>query len=541
MSVQTHRAVSFASWSDFLDRTAGEDREFLPEDAVDRFPAVCCGMANGTGGWIVLGAGWEEEAPVLLGLSDPSGLERRLRAALAGGRALSADTVSAFRALDAGGVPLLLARVDPADWHRRPVCVGGDTFRGVYRRVEGVDLVSGRRARFRYALDALECLRCESAVPGLSVADLHEESVASFREAVTARRPEWRALSPEAFLARTLVLADGAVTRAGHLLLGKKATRVRAVFLGASGEEDIFEVRSLWRAYADLLPRFCAGLSAACAAALRECFVNALVHADHDEGFVRATREPDSVRIENPGLPRCRPGEALCRNARLMRMFLLAGAAGDAGRGLAAVRAYRPGFGLKQDLLELTTVAELDLERGAVPSEAVRVSSEGMSLPVVPPEMRPGEEERDAGEDESSPALEEVVAAEASASEFLVALTAGGAEPDAGAAEGGEAPGSPSGPDEEAPPSEPEERAGESAPSEATGAEVREERSGEDAEPETGKPAAPELLEEEAVRTGKRFAFGNAAEDLELAVARMRRGEGLPHGPGGAPEWEASL
>ena len=79
MSVQTHRAVSFASWSDFLDRTAGEDREFLPEDAVDRFPAVCCGMANGTGGWIVLGAGWEEEALVLLGLSDPSGLERRLR------------------------------------------------------------------------------------------------------------------------------------------------------------------------------------------------------------------------------------------------------------------------------------------------------------------------------------------------------------------------------------------------------------------------------------------------------------------------------
>lgn len=540
MSVQTHRAVSFASWSDFLDRTAGEDREFLPEEAVDRFPAVCCGMANGTGGWIVFGAAWEEEAPVLLGLSDPSGLERRLKAALAGERTLSADTVSAFRALDAGGVPLLLARVDPAEWHRRPVCVGGDTLRGVYRRIEGIDLVSGRRTRFRYALDALERLRGESAVPGLSVADLHEESVASFREAVTARRPEWRALSPEAFLARTLVLADGALTRAGHLLLGKKATRVRAVFLGPSGEEDIFEVRSLWKAYADLLPRFCSGLSAACAAALRECFVNALVHADHDEGFVRATMEPDSVRIENPGLPRCRPGEALCRNARLMRMFRLAGAAGDAGRGLAAVRAYRPGFGLKQDLLELATVAELELERVAVPSEAVRALSEGMSLPVVSLEARPGEGERDApeelrgtardaGEDESSPAPEEIVAAEASASEFLVALPAGGAEPDAVSGE-------------EAGDGEAVPESNEGVPSELEEeAKTREESSDEDAEPETGKPAAPEPLEEEAARTGKRFAFGNAAEDLELAVARMRRGEGLPHGPGEPPEWEVGL
>ena len=180
--------------------------------------------------------------------------------------------------------------MDPAEWWRRPVCVGGDYTRGVYRRIEGVDVVSGKRACFRLALDALERLCGESAVPGLTVSDLHEESAASFRGAVTARRPEWRELSPERFWARTLVLSDGALTRAGWLLLGKKSARVRAAFNEGTEDEEIFEVRNLWRAWSDLLPRFCSGLSGPCAAALRECFVNALVHAEHDAGNVEIGR-----------------------------------------------------------------------------------------------------------------------------------------------------------------------------------------------------------------------------------------------------------
>ena len=43
-------------------------------------------MSNGVGGWIVLGAEWDEDAPVVYGVSDPSGLECRLRTVLAGAR-----------------------------------------------------------------------------------------------------------------------------------------------------------------------------------------------------------------------------------------------------------------------------------------------------------------------------------------------------------------------------------------------------------------------------------------------------------------------
>ena len=535
--VQARSVLSerFLSLEDFLERTAEADREFLPEEEVDRFPAVCCGMANGTGGWVVLGAAWDEDAPVVRGLSDPSGLERRLKTALIGDRMLSADTVSSFRVLEAEGASLLIARVGAAEWYRRPVCVGDDYLRGVYRRIEGVDVVSGRRACFRFALDALERLRGESVVPGLTVSDLHEESVASFRDAVTARRPEWKALSLEAFLARTLVLDEGDLTQAGHLLLGKKGTRVRAVFLLPSGEEEIFEVRNLWRAYADLLPRFCKGLTPACAAALHECFVNALVHAEHDEGFVRVTGCCDAVRVENPGLSRSRRGESLCRNVRLMRMFQLAGAARGEGHGLECLHAYSPGFELRQDLLEFVTVAELELERIPLPPD-VQEGGEALgldsALPLVSPEARDGGEEQGAaGGAAGQKTSSEAPAQSASVSEFLVAAPDGEAAPlplETGrtvemSPELGEEPSAPveAVQDEEPEALETPDAGGTTAP----------------AAPESVMPE-PVTFESEEPRAGKKFAFGNAAEELKLAVAQMRRAEGGPSVPGSVPSGE---
>ena len=558
--MQARRVLSgrFASLPDFLDRTAEEDREFLPEGALDRFPAVCCGMSNGVGGWIVLGAEWDEDAPVVHGVSDPSGLERRLRTVLAGERVLSADTVSSFRVVEAEGVSLLIARVDPAEWWRRPVCVGGDYTRGVYRRIEGIDVVSGKRVCFRLALDALERLRGESAVPGMTASDLHEESAASFREAVTARRQEWRELSPEEFWARTLVLSDGELTRAGWLLLGKHSARVRAAFNEGTEDEEIFEVRNLWRAWSDLLPRFCAGLSGPCAAALRECFVNALVHAEHDAGSVRLTGSGDRVRIENPGLSRSRHGESLCRNERLMRMFRLAGAASGEGRGLDRVRSYRPGFELRHDFLELMTIAELDLERVPVLPEPGPGLAE-LPLPVAPSDASNAERDRTASErfgggpaeeeEEKSPASAEGVPIVASASDFFVVLPErrDGLEKKEGLEEK----------DEKSEPAieEPSMDAA-SYPVEASGGSVLallgEEPGTEPAigepvdepesdEPESTEPMAvapvppePEAPEAAAPAgnarpgSGKKFAFGNAAEELELAVARMRRGEPRP-------------
>ena len=551
----------FASLSDFLGRTAEEDREFLPEWDLDRFPAVCCGMSNGAGGWIVLGVEWDEDAPVVHGVPDPSGLERRLRTVLAGERVLSADSVSSFRVVEAEGVPLLIARVDPAEWWRRPVCVGGDYTRGVYRRIEGIDVVSGKRVCFRLALDALERLRGESAVPGMTASDLHEESAASFREAVTARRPEWRDLSPEGFWARTLVLSDGALTQAGWLLLGRNSARVRTAFNEGTEDEEIFEVRNLWRAWSDLLPRFCSGLSEPCAAALRECFVNALVHAEHDAGNVRVTGSGGRVRIENPGLSRSRNGESLCRNERLMRMFRLAGAASGEGRGLDLIRSYRSGFELRQDLLELVTIAELDLEC-AVPLPEPGPGPAETPLPVASVDAPNAERDQTASErfgggpaeeeEEKSPASAEGVPVVASASDFLVVLPERQASPiieaspiemssietEASSIEASPIEASPI----EASPVEasPVEESVLASLGGEPGSGPASRGGGDELEtpgPATAEPVFPEPEAFEAAAPkdgdarpgdGKKFVFGNAAEELELAVARMRRGDARP-------------
>lgn len=390
------RLVDFLSLEDFLARTARDDRALLPEEELSRLPAVACGMANGAGGWILLGAepaeapSRGEEEVAVKGIADPFQLRRSLSLEL--GRRFSSPLPISFHDLP-GPPPLLLLHVRPVDWNQRPVCVRGNYLRGVYRRVEGVDLISGLGARFRLGMDALERLRDDR--PAAAKDSLHQGSVESFREAVLQHRPEWSGLPMDALLSRTLVLSHGAVTGAGNYLLGKRGVRVR-VELQMGGGGEALEARNLWRAYSDLLPRLTRSLSPACSAAFRECFLNALLHADYDAGSVTIslTGNPLSVRMRNPGLPRVlRTGESACRNFRLMKIFQLLGAASGEGRGLRIIQSYQPGFRLEQDALELSTVAELALEPMASLREPEPELSVDEGTPLLlaaaPPEPEP--------------------------------------------------------------------------------------------------------------------------------------------------------
>ena len=366
----------FSTLEEFLARTVDDDRQCLPEEELRRFHPAACGMANGVGGWILLGASCNEGGEATVnGLRDLPSLKERLASDLAGGRAFSAGIPASFHVLNVP-VPLLAVRIRPVDWPHRPVSVRGDSLHGTYRRIEGVDVASGLSARFRMGMDSLERLRSDLPLSGVGLDDLHEESVAAFCSAVAARRPQWAGLSRPALLSRALVLSGSSVARAGNYLLGKRGVRVRIELRhGHSAEEgEALEVRNLWKAYTDLLPRLTRSLSPSCAAAFRESFVNALLHADYDAGDVTVllTGGPVSARIVNPGMVRTwKAGESLCRNFRLMKMFQLLGIARGEGRGLSVIRNYQPGFRLGQDPLELTTVATLALE----PLASLRSSS----------------------------------------------------------------------------------------------------------------------------------------------------------------------
>ena len=360
----------FLTFSAFFELTAESDRAFLPQEELDRFLSTCCGMANGNGGWIVLGAAREEgvsenRLPAVKGVADVEQLERRLRKMLQDPRKISVDPVSSFRILTDGNNRLLAVRVESSDWFDRPVCVGTNYLRGTYRRIEETDVVSGHEARFRMALDALEELRDDYVVTGLAVSDLDAASLASFHEEISKRHPHWMTLPREAFLQRALVLNEaGGVTRAGQLLLGTDGAPVRLKC--DDQDSEILEAPNLWTACAVLFPCLLQSLPPLPEAgkeALQECFINALLHADHDSGLVVIDTYAELVAFRNPGLPRTRRlGESELRNYRLLRIFKLIGIARGEARGLEIIRRFNPDFRLHWDMFELSTVAELSLK-----------------------------------------------------------------------------------------------------------------------------------------------------------------------------------
>jgi len=358
------------------------DRAFLPADEHDRFVPTCCAMANGEGGWVVLGASLKEDGlPVVEGVPDVASLEKQLTLFLKDGCASGANPVSYFRVVSNAGKKILTARVEPAEWRLRPVCVGNSAY--VYRRIDGENVISSQSVRWRMALDALEVSRDDATVPGMTFLDLDSKSIASFRAVLSARFPKWKDLSMENFLKRALVLDErGAVTRAGELLLGKNSNLVR---FSSRGKQEVHEAANLWTACTVLLPQISGNLTAACTEALRECLVNAMLHAEHDAGVIDVELGDGVAIFSNPGLPRpSAHNENETRNYRLMRIFVMAGLARGVGRGLDIIRGYDANFRLRCDMLELITVSELPLSTETKLREQEKESFQSPGwLPVV--------------------------------------------------------------------------------------------------------------------------------------------------------------
>ena len=135
--------------------------------------------------------------------------------------------------------------------------------------------------------------------------------------------------------------------------------RIRAVLDYSGGHAEI-EAVNIWRAYADILPRLTFALSEKCAAAFREVFVNALLHADYNAGNdinIIITSNPPKVFADNPGTIR-----GTIRNHRLARMFAMSGITAVKSQGLSIIREYMPDFTLSENMLDFRTSAALTLE-----------------------------------------------------------------------------------------------------------------------------------------------------------------------------------
>lgn len=342
-------------------------------------------FANTEGGTIMLGVRETADGSLEVeGLADPEGLCKKFWDGVNNPSKVSANllTNEDVSLVEAEGKTYLRINVPRAPRQLKPVYVSGDQARGTYRRNGEGDYHCSADEIVAMVRDAspspLDALVLENF--GLEAQDM--DSVERFRATMEAVRPghPWNKLGAEDLLlklnAAGRVEGEGALhpTRAGLLMFGYEYEIVREYpeyFLdyremgdGARWRDRVVSNDGTWSGglfdfWSKVVPRLTAGVKRPFAlseslqrvedtemhAAVREAFVNSLVHSDYyGRRGVAALRYPDRIKIENPGSLRIAldvmlaGGVSDARNPTLMKMFGLINACEKAGSGFDVMR-----------------------------------------------------------------------------------------------------------------------------------------------------------------------------------------------------------
>lgn len=346
-------------------------------------------MANSEGGTIVLGARESGDGVVVLdGL--PAELAAKHQKAIWDGlhdrQKVSSNllTTADVTPVAMDRTVLLAVRIPRADRRARPVFLGPHPLTGTYRRRHEGDYRCTEIEVRRMLADADEEARDTRLLEHFTLRDFDPASLQQYRrlfQLVHEGHP-WLNLADVEFLTRLgawrLDRATGkqGPTLAGLLLLGREqaihdprampdymvdyrerldpATRwTDRIHPDGTWECNLFQFYGrVWPKVAQALPvpfRL-EGVTrrdeTPAHEALREAFVNAIVHADYGaRGGIVVERFPDRVLLTNPGTlliseeQYWRGGVSECRNPTLQRMFALLGRGERAGSGVDKIKA----------------------------------------------------------------------------------------------------------------------------------------------------------------------------------------------------------
>jgi len=282
------------------------------------------------------------------------------------------------------GANLLAIRVPRATRGNRPVYLGPSPFGNTYRRHHEGDYRCADDEVRRMLADADPVPADQRALAGFTLDDLDAGSLTQYRQRFRAAKGEhaWLSLEDKELLdrlggwRRDRTTGTEGLTLAGLLMFGKdQAIRdpeaAPAYFVDyrekldpATRWSDRVYPDGTWEAnlfqfYQRVWPKLSAGLpvpfqleggmrrdETPVHEALREAFVNALIHADYSApGGVVLERYPDQFVLENPGTLLVsleqfrRGGVSECRNKSLQKMFLMIGGGEQAGSGVDKIRA----------------------------------------------------------------------------------------------------------------------------------------------------------------------------------------------------------
>jgi ATP-dependent DNA helicase RecG len=344
-------------------------------------------MANTDGGVIVLGASEREFQARLDGLSAEQAerYRRDLWATLNNRGKVSLNLLrnEDLRVVPIGESVLLVLRTRRADRTERPVYLNAQPIGNTWRRDHEGDFQCTEPEVRRMFADAAETRADQRILQGFSLADLDSASLSQYRQRFRAAKGEhpWLGLEDRELLEklqgwrRDRASGQEGLTLAGLLMFG----RTEAIRDPAAAPEFFPDYRekldpalrwtnriypdgaweaNLFQFYQRVSPQLAAGLptpfqldagmrkdDTPAHEALREAFVNTLIHADHTApGGIVVERLPDRFIVSNPGTLLVsmeqfrRGGVSECRNPSLQQMFLMIGGGERAGSGVDKIR-----------------------------------------------------------------------------------------------------------------------------------------------------------------------------------------------------------
>lgn len=354
---------------EFEAKLAGgnDGRGKLPKDFWPTYSA----MANTHGGQILLGARENDDGSFSLkGILDVSAVETALWEGLTNPQKVSANLLQRedVERIECEGRTLLRVTVRRATRDERPVYLNNNVNENTYLRVNDGDRKASREDVQRMLADQLD-QQDARAVEDFELSDLDPESIQRYREFLAARRPEHFVLQQTGaeFLiqigaARKDRGAGGTVrpTYAGLWMLGRESS-IRELFphwhlsFTERSESPNHEHRwndrvatdgnwngNLFQFYLRVIPKLLQDLQVPFALeqglfrldetgvhiALREAFVNTLVHADYRAKItLRVIKDRSGFEFINPGIllvsveQLWAGGKSVARNPQLQRLF----------------------------------------------------------------------------------------------------------------------------------------------------------------------------------------------------------------------------
>jgi ATP-dependent DNA helicase RecG len=369
-------------WDVECKLAAGRDgRGQLPDSLWETYSA----FANTNGGVVLLGVKEHDGKFLPVGISDVEKVEADLWNLVRNQNKVSECLLSASDVTrrTINGFTILRIDVPRAERQQRPVFVNGKLLEGSYRRLHTGDHRMSTFEVKRMLADAdSEHPRDSRPIENFGINDVDAESLAAYRNMMRSSSPSHPFLASDdvEFLRklggvkRNRESGVDVLTEAGLLVFGKFQSireHFPSFFLEYRETDGNDRTRWIDRVTPDgtwpgnlfsffrvVFPRLTSGLKVPFRVggelvrkdetgvheALREAFVNALIHSDHHQkASIRIHRHPNRFEFSNPGtmlleLEQVRAGgKSECRNPSIQTMFRLVGLGERAGSGVPQI------------------------------------------------------------------------------------------------------------------------------------------------------------------------------------------------------------